>query len=236
MSKKWENKNVIESFEKAVNGIYETIISERQMKIYAILSVVIMFLCLFYRVERMEFISMLISVVLIWITELLNTAIESCIDRYSLEYHELSKKAKDIAAGAVLVAVFNLIIVSYFVFWKRINLSLKFTFETFRMSYQHLVVFILVFLIVLIVFLKKFFGSKKVSSGGFPSGHGAVSSSIFVIINYLARDAKVFFLSLVLVILVLQSRIEGKIHNLKEILAGSVLGLGVTYLILILIF
>ena len=52
--------------------------------------------------ERLILIS---SVVLILITELLNTAIEALADKVSLEFHELIRKTKDIASAAVFVAI-----------------------------------------------------------------------------------------------------------------------------------
>ena len=45
------------------------------------------------------------TVLLVLIVELLNSAVESAIDRVSLELHPLSKRAKDIASGAVLVSL-----------------------------------------------------------------------------------------------------------------------------------
>ncbi len=45
------------------------------------------------------------SLVLVIICELFNTAIETAVDRISLEQHPLSKQSKDIASSAVLVAL-----------------------------------------------------------------------------------------------------------------------------------
>ncbi len=45
------------------------------------------------------------SLVLVLIVELLNSAVEAAIDRVSFELHELSKRAKDIASAAVLLAL-----------------------------------------------------------------------------------------------------------------------------------
>jgi diacylglycerol kinase (ATP) len=45
------------------------------------------------------------SVLLIWIVELLNTAVEVVVDRISFERHELSGKAKDIGSAAVMTAL-----------------------------------------------------------------------------------------------------------------------------------
>ena len=45
------------------------------------------------------------SVMLVLIVELLNSAIEAAVDRVSLELHELSKRAKDIASAAVMLSL-----------------------------------------------------------------------------------------------------------------------------------
>lgn len=54
---------------------------------------------------------MIASVLLVMIVELLNSAIETAIDRISLDRHELSKRAKDIGSAAVMLSLFNVLIV-----------------------------------------------------------------------------------------------------------------------------
>lgn len=51
------------------------------------------------------------SIILVLIIELLNTAVESAIDRIGPERHPLSKKAKDTASAAVLLSLINLFMV-----------------------------------------------------------------------------------------------------------------------------
>ncbi|MGH8580006.1 MAG: diacylglycerol kinase [Gammaproteobacteria bacterium] len=51
------------------------------------------------------------SVLLVWITELLNSAVEAVVDRVSMEYHELAKHAKDAGSAAVLVSLLFCLIV-----------------------------------------------------------------------------------------------------------------------------
>lgn len=46
------------------------------------------------------------SLVIVMIVELMNSAVEAVVDRVSLERHELSKRAKDIGSGAVMLALF----------------------------------------------------------------------------------------------------------------------------------
>lgn len=71
--------------------------------------------------------------------------------------------------------------------------------------------------------------------GGMPSGHSALATSIFTIITFLTDNPKIFFLTFILVVLVMHSRIEGKIHTLFETIMGGLLGWIVTYIILLII-
>lgn len=48
---------------------------------------------------------MILSVMLVLVVELLNSAIEALTDRVSLEYHALAKRAKDLGSAAVMVAL-----------------------------------------------------------------------------------------------------------------------------------
>ena len=57
------------------------------------------------------------SLFLVLIVELLNTAVETAINRVSLEIHPLSKKAKDIASGAVLLSIINAVLIWLVVLW-----------------------------------------------------------------------------------------------------------------------
>lgn len=57
------------------------------------------------------------SLFLVLIVELLNTAIETAINRISLEIHPLSKKAKDVASAAVFLSIVNAIVMWSVVLW-----------------------------------------------------------------------------------------------------------------------
>lgn len=54
---------------------------------------------------------MIVSVLLVIVVELINSAIEATVDRISLEKHDLAKRAKDIGSAAVLVSLINVLIV-----------------------------------------------------------------------------------------------------------------------------
>jgi diacylglycerol kinase (ATP) len=61
-----------------------------------------------------------------------------------------------------------------------------------------------------------------------PSGHTAISFSLTTVIFLMTHEPLVSFLALCSSLLVAQSRLEGKIHNLWEIAAGALLGVALT--------
>ena len=62
------------------------------------------------------------SVILVLIVEMINSAIETIIDRISLDIHSLSKRAKDMGSAAVLLALMNAIVTWIVILWSVFNL------------------------------------------------------------------------------------------------------------------
>jgi diacylglycerol kinase (ATP) len=64
----------------------------------------------------MEWCWMTLAIIGVWLAEALNTAIEFLTDLVSPEFHPLAGKAKDVAAGAVLIAAIGAVVIGMFVF------------------------------------------------------------------------------------------------------------------------
>lgn len=232
---KWKNIGITEKFNVAFEGIFETIRTERHMKFHCFCTIVIFIFSLFLDIGKYEALAIIISVSLIWVAELFNTAIESCVDMITEKYHPLAKRAKDIAAGAVLITALNALFVGYIVFEKKIILNMRDIFSILKNSYQHTVLSIFTLIIIIVISIKAITGKGTALRGGFPSGHSALATSILTLITSMTDNPKIFFLTLILTILVIHSRIEGKIHTFFETMIGAFLGWAVTYLILILV-
>ncbi len=232
MKKDYKNNSISESFNAAIEGIFDTIRTEKNMKFHAFITVLILVLALFYDLSKNSILALSISIALVWAAELLNTAVECCIDIFCKDYNKFAKKAKDSAAGAVLVTALNALIVGYIVFADLIRKKLLTSFATIRSSYQHKTVFIFAVIFTVVIFLKLIFRKGRPLKGGIPSGHSALAGSIFMIISFLTDNSKVFFLTFIMLILVLQSRVEGKIHTFFETAIGAILGMTITYGIL----
>ena len=102
--KKWKNRNLSDSLEFAITGIFTAFKEERNMKKHAISAVLAVIAGLIFRVSAVEWIFLLNSIFLVITFEIINSAIENVVDLAS-NYHfsMLAKNAKDMAAGAVLV-------------------------------------------------------------------------------------------------------------------------------------
>lgn len=228
----FKNKKMTDGFNSAIEGVFETIRTEKHMKFHVFTTILVIVLGLFINLSRYELLALIISTSFVWLAELFNTAIECCVDLTCQEYNLLAKKAKDVAAGAVLLSAFNALIIGYLVFSKHIGIQLQQSFRVFRTSYQHKTVLIFIVVLSTVLLIKLITQRGTPLKGGMPSGHSALAASIFTIISFLTSNPKIFYLSFLLLILVIQSRVEGKIHTLFETIVGALLGSSITYIIL----
>lgn len=105
-----DGRRFIRSFGYAFCGIV-TACKEQNFKFHLISAAIVLIAGYFTGLSRMEWFIVLILIALVFSLEMMNTAVEFVVDLASPNIHPLAKKAKDIAAGAVLVfAVFSAII------------------------------------------------------------------------------------------------------------------------------
>lgn len=101
--RKW-NRNEAESFRHAAEGILYAMKHEPHMRMHLGASVVVLAAAVWVRLPAEDWLWVVSAVAAVWVTELLNTAVERAVDIASPKPSELAKIAKDAAAGAVLVA------------------------------------------------------------------------------------------------------------------------------------
>ena len=119
--RKWKNRDLITSLEFAFTGILTAIQEERNMRKHAATSLIVILAGFIFRVSRIEWLFLLLSIFLVIAFEILNSAIENVVDLAS-HYHfdMLAKKAKDMAAGAVLVVSLFAAVTGLIIFIPRI--------------------------------------------------------------------------------------------------------------------
>ncbi|TGE14297.1 diacylglycerol kinase family protein [Hymenobacter elongatus] len=110
----------IASFGHALRGVAAALRSEVHLRFHAVATVVVIGLGFYLGISRVEWALVALAVGTVWSAELLNTAIEALTDLVSPEYHPLAGRAKDVAAGAVLVAALAALGVGLLIFGPRV--------------------------------------------------------------------------------------------------------------------
>lgn len=106
----------IKSFGYAGRGIKIVFGSEPNMKIHIFVAMLVILCGFVFKINITEWILCLLCVGLVFSAEMLNTAIENVVDLASPEHHELAGKAKDIAAGAVLICAIVSVVIGLLIF------------------------------------------------------------------------------------------------------------------------
>lgn len=96
---------------------------------------------------------------------------------------------------------------------------------------MHITVIAIVLTMAVVLILKFLFKKGTPFSGGMPSGHSAIAFSAATAVALYSNNSGITMLCLIIALLVVQSRLEGKIHNIIELSAGALIGFLVTLLI-----
>lgn len=107
-------------FRHAWLGLRHVVRTQRHARWHALVSLAVIGLGLWWRVSRLEWLALILAMGLVWTAEILNTALEIGCDAISKEPHPLIGLAKDVAAGAVLVAALFAAAVGALVFGPRL--------------------------------------------------------------------------------------------------------------------
>jgi diacylglycerol kinase (ATP) len=220
------SRSLLWSFNYAIEGIVYALRTQRNMRLHALATLVVLVAAMWFRISGLELIALLFAICLVLVAELANTALEATVDIAVDGHDPLAKTAKDVAAGAVLVASVNAVAVGYVVFFGRVTPLAQ---QLMQQSGRSAVTLTLVALGItaLAVLVLKAMNREKGStllSGGWPSGHTALAFGIATAIGYQSRSAAVFVLALFGAALVAQSRIESEAHTIPQTILGGLLG------------
>lgn len=235
---KMKNDNFFEAWGNATNGIIYSATTQRNIRIQLVLAVIVMVLSLFYGLNTAEFLCLLFAVFMVIFAELINTAIETVVDLFVDVYHPKAKISKDVAAGAVVLAACNALVVGYFIFFKEENLKAisDSIFNNMVKSPMHLA-FVAIMLVVIAVISMKAGCSKKTERGelvkeGFvPSGQSAIAFAALTAIWLNSKDIVTFTLALILSILVVENRVGSNARTKAEIVFVACMGVLIVLLI-----
>ena len=161
-----KNRNLIDSFNNAINGIIYTIKNEKNMKIHIVTAICIMIMSLFFGLNKIEFLVVCLTICMVVICELFNTAVEVIIDIIVDVYHPKAKIVKDVAAGAVLVSAFISVVIAYFIFFDRVSISVHTGIRIIKQSPVHITVIALIITIIFVLSMKAYNKTGTPMQGG----------------------------------------------------------------------
>ena len=223
---------VIESFNYAFQGVVHALRTHRNMRVHVLIAAAVLIAAIVLGVSRLELIALLLSITFVLVAEMLNTAIESAIDVATTSLDPLAKLAKDIAAGAVLIAAVNALVVGYLVFSSAIAHRSERLLHRLANAPAELTLIALVVVILAVLVTKAITGRGTPLRGGLPSGHAALAFAGWMAVTLVLKDSSHQFLvsslALIMALLVAQTRIEAGVHTTLEVVSGGALGALVT--------
>ena len=227
--------SLIESFNVAFEGIIHVLRTQRNMRIHFGVAVGVLVAALATGVDKLELIALLLAIAFVLIAEMVNSAIEGAIDVATTSFDPMAKLAKDVAAGAVLIATVTAVAIGYLVFADRLRDPSLRLLDKLREAPFELTVIALVLTVMLVIAAKAYTGRGTPLRGGLPSGHAAIAFGGWMAVMFLLGHAKYWPLiatvTFIMALLVAQSRIETGVHSVAEVFLGGLLGALVTLVI-----
>jgi diacylglycerol kinase (ATP) len=223
--------SIVESFNFAIEGLVHVLRTQRNMRIHFAVAVGVIILAVLVGVSRIELIALLISIAFVLVAEMVNTAIEGAIDAATTSFDPMAKLAKDIAAGAVLIASLNAVAVGYLVFAGKAADKSARVLDRIRDAPAELTLIALVLTVFIVIATKAWTGRGTPLRGGLPSGHAALAFAGWMAATYIVGDSHRFVVSaltFIMALLVAQTRVESGIHSALEVAYGGALGALVT--------
>jgi diacylglycerol kinase (ATP) len=223
--------SLLDSFNYAFEGIIHVLRTQRNLRLHFLAAILVFAAAIALGVSRLQLIALVLSIAFVLVAEMLNTAIEAVIDLSTTSFDPNAKLAKDIAAGAVLIASIAAVGVGFLVFEDAAGTRGTRVLDQIRNRPASLTLAALVLVVLLVIVTKAWTGRGTPLRGGFASGHTALAFAGWIAVTYLIGDQHRFAVSsltLFMALLVAQTRLESGVHSFTEVVYGGALGALVT--------
>jgi len=110
------DRSLFGSVKYACEGIWHAFTDNRNLRIAFLSAALVIVLGLYFQVTTIEMIILLITILLVILTEMINTSIEEMVNLITAERKREAKIAKDVSAGMVLTAVIGSVVLGIYVF------------------------------------------------------------------------------------------------------------------------
>ena len=124
-NKHFKYKERLRSFRYAFRGIRILIQSQHNAWIHAFATMAVIIAGMLWGISKEEWIGIILAIVVVWSAEALNTALEFLADAVNPSFHPLVENAKDVAAGAVLLAAIGAVVIGVMIFGPHLAETIK---------------------------------------------------------------------------------------------------------------
>jgi undecaprenol kinase len=104
------------SFRNALHGIQTAFRTQRNLRIHIFIALIVIISAILLKVTYLDWLILILTIMLVIITEIFNTALEFTVDLFSPDFSHQAKKAKDVSAAGVLVTSFFAILIGLIIF------------------------------------------------------------------------------------------------------------------------
>ena len=118
-------KSRIKSFVFAFEGLKYTLYNEPNFLIHLVLAVVTVVFGFLFKINALEWIAVTIAIIMVLVTEMINTSIERICDKIEPNKDHQIKIIKDIAAAAVLMSAIASVVIGLIIFLPKIMVHFK---------------------------------------------------------------------------------------------------------------
>jgi diacylglycerol kinase (ATP) len=221
-------QSIFDSFNNATEGVIHALRTQRNLWVHFAIAAGVLVAAVAFGVSKIELMVLLVAITFVLVAELVNTAIEAAVDVASTSFDPMAKLAKDIAAGAVLIATLNAVAVGYLVFSGEVaDRSSRFL-DRLSDARAELTLVALAITVILVIAVKAWTGRGTPLRGGLPSGHAAVAFAGWMATTLVLDDSAHRFLisslTFIMALLVAQTRVETGVHSATEVASGAALG------------
>ncbi len=114
----FKNPSFLKSFMHSVDGLLYCIRTQRNFRFHLVAALTVFIVGIMYRLDLSQFVVLIFTDGFVVICEMINTAIESAVDKSGTEYNKYAKISKDVSSGAVLFSAMMAVVVALLIFLK----------------------------------------------------------------------------------------------------------------------
>lgn len=218
------SRSLIWSFNYAIEGVVYALRTQRNMRLHVAAALLALLVALIFDVGRFELIAIIFAISLVFVAELINTAIEATVDLAVDSYDPIAKIAKDVSAGAVLVAATNAVVIAFLVLFDPVQLVAQNGLDWVSIAPAGLTAVALALVLLGVIVLKAASREGTFLHGGWPSGHTALAFGAATALGFVTGSAGALVLAFFIAALVAQSRIETEVHTIPQTVLGALIG------------